>query len=313
MRSIILTFLCWYALISVKAQTNYIPYYQKWLKVESLALEDQMEAAEKLILECFDSHEAAFATDLVLAAQISAITGHDSLSFLWIEKALKRGVKYSCFKAMEVFKEMQSKPQWDTLQSKVKRLEYEYASAIRLDLNKEFMQRFYLEQEAKSKPTYEDVVTSNFNRIREITQSIGFPGERLVGLDISNDTESVRNCYYGNGKITVTFLHHPYAFSLLHKELLAAVKSGDLAPDDFLYIYSFERRKVSALYPKARKIALEIVDYDYLLGGKDLTDQEINQINAARFEFGLGPLKTQVDRDNRKAIFDRYGILVGGF
>ncbi|MEM6378057.1 MAG: hypothetical protein AAF705_07585 [Bacteroidota bacterium] len=311
MKPFFITFHFCLLFIAGHSQTNYIPYFQKWIKVESLALLDQMEAAEKIILECFADYEPAFASDVVLAAQLAAINEHDSLSFLWIEKALKRGVKYNCINSMRVFKGMQQQPQWDSLQSKVKQLEYEYATSIRFDLNKEFMQRYYIEQEAKSKPEYEDVVSSNFNRIREIISSIGFPGERLVGLDVPGDPKKWTKCHLGNRKITVTFLHHPYSFSLLHDALLVALKNGKLHPDDFLYIYFFEFRKMGALYPKMRKPDIKLANYDHLLGKRDLSDDEIKQIDAARYELGIWPLKTQADRDNRKAIFDKYGILVG--
>lgn len=65
------------------------------------------------------------------------------------------------------------------------------------------------------------------------------------------------------------------------------------------------------MYTKIRKPDIGFTDFDHLLGKRDLNKEEIDQMNATCYQLGISPLKTQADRDNRQAIFDKHGILVG--
>lgn len=288
MRNLALFFLFLGSYYTTKAQPNYIPYHQKMVDIEELILQEAFPEAEAAILQLFTDYKPAFADDLLLAAQLCTLNGHDDHSLGFLEKALQKGVEIEFIKSIPVLQPLLQTAKWKGIEQRLPRLRYDYATRINVELTNEFKKRFRLEQDAKGTDRYQEVVRDNFDRIIEVITEHGFPGEELIGYYTEN--------------ITVTLLHQPYAFSLLQDELYEALKNGQLHPRDFLNIYAFEFRKTSTLYdhnlhaPKGTQLP----QYNFF----SQTDIDSGQVRIARYEFGIGLIRFS----EKMEIGKKYGI-----
>lgn len=273
---------------TTQAQTNYIPYHQRMVDIEQLILQEAFSEAEVAILQLFTDYEPAFADDLLLAAQLCALNGHDERSLDFLEKALQKGVEIEFIKSIPALQTLLQTTTWKDIEERLPRLRYDYATSINMDLAAEFRKRFQIEQAAKGTDRYPEVVQDNFDRIIEVIAKYGFPGEELIG--------------YYTGNITVTLLHQPYAFSLLQEELYEALKNGQLPPGDFLNFYVFESRKISTLYDHNLHApqGIQLPHYNFLTQ----TDTDSSKVRNARYQFGIGLMRFS----EKMEIGKKYGI-----
>lgn len=288
MRKLLLFPLLLLGIYPAQAQANYIPYHQKMVDIKELILQEAFPEAEVAIRQLFTDYKPAFADDLLLAAQLCVLNGHDERSLDYLEQALQKGVEIEFIKSIPTLQALLQNTTWQDIEERLPRLRYDYATSINMDLANEFNKRFRLEQEAKGTKCYQKVVQSNFNRIVEVIKKHGFPGEDLIGYYTQN--------------ITVTLLHQPYAFSLLQNELYEALENGQLHPGDFLNIYVFEFRKTSILYDHNLHApqGIQFPQYDFFTQ----TGTDSSHVRNARYEFGISFIRL----DEKVKIGKKYGI-----
>lgn len=273
--------------VLLSGQPNYIPYHQKMIDIESLIIKEAFVAAEQEILDLFIDYKPICGYDFLLAAQLCALNKHDYLSLEFLEKALEKGIEVDYLKGLKVFESLLKLEKWKRIEGRLGRLQYNYLASINLDLSKEFEKRFKAEQAAKGTDRYRQVIQDNFNRIREVISQYGFPGEDLIGINTDH--------------VIITLYAHPYSFSILQKELLAALENGKLHPADFLKIYNWEARRISLAYlDKAPPNGITLPEYNIV----GLPDSDPETLKKERYKFGIRSL----DFNKQKAVSQKYGI-----
>ena len=286
-------------------QKNYIQYHKDFSKVEELIVNEKFVEAELKLDTLFDHYEVKFAKDYLIAGQVCLMNGHKNKGIEFIRGALRMGVKFSCLKLIKLLSEQIVESEWDNLKNEESQLRKEYLKNIELGLYQEFHKRYQEEQDVKRTVIYKSVVYSNFNRIKEITDSIGFPGEDLIGLDYQILAKSISDCGCGNSKIIVTLLHYDYPISEIGEDkLISEIEKGNLHPRQFATIYNFEVNKLSVLYRDSEKKYDSLPEYhfNFPFGEKSI---DLERVNFDRNRFGI--CKYEVDM-KKSEISSKYGM-----
>jgi hypothetical protein len=302
---IILGYLIIMGFSSEPEQKNYIQYHKDFSKVEEFVANEKFIEAESELDTLFGNYEVKFAKDYLIAGQVCLMNGHKNKGIEFIRSAIKMGVKLSCLKSIKLLSDKIVESEWNNLKNEESQLRKEYLKSIDLGLYQEFHKRYQEEQDAKRTVTYKSVVYSNFNRIKEITESIGFPGEDIIGLDNQTLAKSISDCGCGNSKIIVTLLHYDFPISEIGEEkLISAIERGNLHPREFATIYNFEKNKVSVLYSESNKEYDILPKYNFNFPfGETITD--IEKVNSDREKFGI----CRYDIDEKKIEVSRkYGM-----
>lgn len=284
---IILGFLIVNGFLSEPEQKNYIQYHKDFSKVEEFIANENFIEAELKLDTLFSNYEVKFAKDYLIAGQVCLMNGHKYKGIEYIKSALGMGVKFSCLKSIRLLSDKIVESEWDNLKNEESELRKKYLKGIDLELYQEFHKRCQEEQDAKGTVTYKSVVYSNFNRIKEITETIGFPGEDLIGIDYQTFAKSISDCDCGNSKIIVTLLHYDFPISEIGEEkLISEIERGNLHPREFATIYNFERNRISVLYKASKKEYEELPEYDFNFPFGDIIT-DIEKVNSDRNKFGI--------------------------
>ncbi|MEN0049535.1 MAG: hypothetical protein AAF806_20915, partial [Bacteroidota bacterium] len=201
-------------------------------------------------------------------------------------------------------------PNWQQTQSRADSLRRIYLASIDLNLLVEWSRRYREEQDAKRTPRYAVIVQSNYDRIKVLVDSLGFPSERFVGLDNPriapnriNNLSGLENCNAANSKIMGTLLHYDNPITDLgFDRCVEAIKKGLLHPRQFASIYTFERYEVSRINDKIN--IPDLPDYHFGFSFEE-GEQDEDRINWDRALFGIGALETDIQKE---FIARKYGL-----
>lgn len=302
---IIVAFLLANGFSTESKKTNYINYHREFAQVEEFIANEKFIEAESKLDKLFIRYEVKFSKDYLIASQICIINGHKNKGFEFIRSALKMGVKFDCLKSLTLFKNKITLSEWNQIENEVSQLRREYLKNIDLELCQEFHKRYQEEQDAKGTERYKSTVYSNFNRIKEIIESSGFPGETLIGVDNQTLAESIADCSCGNSKTIVTLLHYDYPISEIGEDkLISEIEKGNLHPREFATIYNYEKNKVSVLYNESSKErdSLKLYNFNFPFGEKI---NDLEKVNSDREKFGI--CRYEVD-EKKIEVSRKYGI-----
>lgn len=301
-----LLIICLGLVFYLEEQPDYFNYHKAVNQAEEYIVEEDFASAQQTLEVALMQFDFCFVKDLLLASQINLILGNKERSINWAKRALQGGYLLTCLQQIPVFQRYYTPSDWEDLDTSFPELRKEYLKGIDIELLNEFSRRYTVEQEAKRTTTYQVVVQSNFDRIKQLLNSgPGFLGEAQLGLDYSNLSDGISDCDAGNSKVIVTLLHYAYPVAEIGEgHFLEAIAQGRLHPREFARIYTFERQKVSVLYRDAKKPDRSLPDYQFNFPfGPKLADLE--QVNKDRARFGIG--QYEVDQ-RKKAIELKYGL-----
>lgn len=286
-------------------EKNYVQYHRYFAEIEEFIANEKFVEAESKLDILFGNYEVKFAKDYLIAGQVCLINKHKNKGLEFIKSALKMGVKLDCLKSIRLFNDKITETEWNQLENAVSQLRKEYLKSIDLELYQEFHNRYQEEQGSKLSERYNSIVYSNFDRIKNLIESRGFPGEAIIGIDNQDLAKSLSDCECGNSKTVVTLLHYDYPISEIGEEkLISEIENGNLHPREFATIYNFELNKVSVLYKKSTKEYESLPKYDFNFPfGERITD--IEKVNIDRNKFGI--CKYEVDMKNVE-IGRKYGM-----
>ncbi len=286
-------------------EKGYVKYHKEFAKIEELIVNEGFVEAELKFDSLFTKYKVKFAKDYLIAGQVSFINGHKNKGREYLRCAIGMGVNLDCLKHVRLFREKIAETDWNQLKDEESKLRKVYFKNINLELYQDFHRRYQKEQDSKGSEIYKSVVYSNFNRIISIIESIGFPGEALIGIDNQTLAKSISDCDCDNSKIIVTLLHYNYPISEIGEEkLISEIENGNLHPREFATIYNFERYKVSRLYRESNKKYESLPKYDFNFPFGDQISN-IEKVNFDREKFGI--CKYEVDK-KKIEIAQKYGM-----
>ena len=228
--------ICCTRLLHDQAPADYTPNHETIFLIEQWIADSEFDQAivgyESLIAD----YGRLLARDAFNACQLAALRNHPKTDSFYYYCALA-GVPEPLLKQnLNTSKvRMRNSAHYDALYKMGNQL---YTARIDTALRKEFISRFNQEQQSKGKPEYKDIVTRNFNRIRDLAMQGKFPGEQTIGVD--NNLEI--------GYVTATLLHYPNSYKLLYKEIASAIRRGEVQPLGAIYVYGFNQTRTSVLY-----------------------------------------------------------------
>lgn len=234
---------------------NYLNYYAQVNRAKLLAADANYQESALLYKKTFEAYDFVFARDCINAFEISSLTSLDSLTFYFIKSALKSGVTVSYFLKNPTLASFRSTQYWNEVAKDSATFRNEYESSIDIELRDEINQMFREDQEIREKyyhwsnllfrpmigNKWRKLNQAQVIRIVEITQKQGFPGERLIGIDLPKYHEKISANQFSAGMPIIIFVHHYSQPNASFDSLLQAeVFNGNLYNEHFATICDFE-------------------------------------------------------------------------
>ncbi len=242
---------------------DFIKYYEGINKARMYMVEEDYENAIKWYKLSFLNHSFEFARDGINAAELAAYVQDERQTLYFSIVCVQRGVELAYFESHPDFEFFRASESWTFFTRRYPALRREYLESINQDIRKEIEQMF-LEDQAIRKRYYrwynllfrsviavewEALNREQVNRILEITEKYGFPGERLIGIDDASIHENLSGDRYSCGLPIVILLHHySRANPSVSNVLKEAVLSGELFNEHFATISDYEAEYGQGLY-----------------------------------------------------------------
>ena len=234
---------------------NYLDYYNQINKAKLLAADSNYMESALLYHKTFQEYDLEFARDCVNAFEVSSLTGEDSLTTFFIKSALKRGVPISYFLKNSDLSDFRSTQNWHLIEKDSASFRQEYESIINNEIRAEINQMFHADQEIRARYyqwsnfLLRPLIASKWKRLNqeqvlrivEITKSHGFPGERLIGIDLPEHHQKISKTQFSAGMPIIILVHH-YSQPNISYDLLfyPEVFTGSLYNEHFATICDFE-------------------------------------------------------------------------
>jgi len=309
MKSVACIFL-FFSCFQVIAQDNYLLYYQNINEAKLLAADGRYEASIAQFSSAFDTFEFEFARDVINAAEISTLVKNDSISADFIKIALKRGVNIDFFKQNDRFESFRKSANWSDLERKAEAYHQAFLASVNTSIRTEINAMFEKDQAWRAKyykainfpirpfimKKWEAENALQVERIIEITKQYGFPGEKMIGVDLMSYHIKIEEQYYSCGMPIVIFIHHYSQPNISFNSLLKEqIFNGNLYNEHFATICDFE-----AAYGKGKFENLGF--FEWKLNPKNMI---IKDLNEKRNKIGLMTVK-EINQLNQSNIITKF-------
>ncbi len=237
-----------------------------------------------------------------------------------MERAFCRGVNIECIENIPTIKHYVAIHNLqDTIYQLSKNSRKKYLSSINLKLKNKYAKNYRQEQQLKSEgqiALYKEKVLQNLKTIQLDLQTVGFPGERIIGLDDKVINKGRNYCELSSEVALITLYHFPCSYSTLKEDLLEEVLNGNLHPKDFAYIFEYEgelsrtqhNRFSNICTPIPKNEVLVLIDWD-----SPKNPALFEQANTQRLTFMVPPIehdiaKKEYAQSNKMRLFFGFGM-----
>ncbi len=230
------------------AQHNYMNYHRAIVRAEEHLSVEQFDLALKVYDSVFLAYPFVFCKDYVIALQTAALIKDTSAMQRYALGAVGAGAKLSALERLPLIRNWVDQSCWRSVVTQYDTLRNNYKKEHRLDINRKLSKNFRLDEDNKSDKEYASIIfKKNIEYIKAVTDSLGFPGERLVGIDDAdfdpggtNNVAKLMDTDYSTSTVLVACLHHDRSIEFLGMPLLEqAMRDGLLRPSEFASIYTF--------------------------------------------------------------------------
>lgn len=234
---------------------NYIEYHSQLNKAKLLAAGGQVEASCQLFKLTFEAYEFRYARDCVHAVEIAAHANDTSRTFFFLETGLKQGIPLSYFQDKDGLNWVRDTDDWLKLEASANSLRVGYEKRINLGLRNEINQMFAEDQAIRERyykwfnflarpfiaRKWRKLNKQQVERLVDITREYGFPGERLIGIDLPSHHPKIDEKQLSAGMPIVILLHHySKPNPSIDKLLFSQLELGYLFNEHFASICDFE-------------------------------------------------------------------------
>lgn len=213
------------------------------------------EGALHIFKFVFEAYDFVYARDCIHATEIAAHIQEDSATAYFMKRALLQGVPLSFFGEHNKLSEFRTSTLWAQVQTEAPELRAKYLASIRTDLREEVNAMFLEDQAIRTRyykwynfllrpfihKKWKELNRKQVERLIEITERYGFPGERLIGVDPPDLHPNISPKQFSAGAPIVLFIHHysqpnELAYELLTQEL----SKGNLYNEHYATICDFQ-------------------------------------------------------------------------
>lgn len=246
------------------AQADYFEYYQQVNKAKLLAAENQNDEAARLYKTTFEKFPFRFARDCVNAVEISSVTPNDSATAYFMAAALKQGIPLAYFAQSPKLANFRATENWKELSDKAASFRQTYEASINPEIRDEINSMFAADQAIRKRfyhwsnywqrpflgAKWKRLNTQQVERMMQITEEYGFPGEKLIGIDLPEHHEKIEAHQFSAGMPIILFIHHySQPNASFDSTLVEEVKKGNLNNEHFATICDYEAHFGKNRYP----------------------------------------------------------------
>lgn len=277
---------------------NYDSYYIKLHEAKQLILSDSSARSLQKYYQLSLDFDFMFARDVYHAIQLSAQTNDTSLAKHFILRAIQQGVPIKMIKEEQMLSNLLTEKHWSTIMIRHDSLRAVYDGKINRTIREEINSMFVEDQAIRQKyyawynlpikyfinKKWKALNQKQAQRILEITNEYGFPGEKLIGIDELQMHPKINEERLCAGMPIVLLLHYysdprPSFNHILFPE----IKKGNLLNEHYALISDFQ----NAYGEKGQSL---IPNYTFRFKRNASDDKTVDQ---RRTEIGLLSLPDQ--------------------
>jgi hypothetical protein len=292
---------------------NYIEYQKTMNRVDQDMLNNQVELAKERLDSIHQNYSFIYAVHCIKSLQICCATNDSLRANTWLTRCFTQGVPLWIIRTNGLTQKALSYSTTRFTLARVDSLHGVYLSKIDLNLAKRIDSMYIIDQEVTGKLNngcllcffkWKKNNARHFSFIQHITDSLGFPGERLIGLPpyYNDSAKAAENLifygpYISDHRAKLMVIHY---LSSRRKPLdhifYTNIETGYLPANNFGAFNDF-----SARWGNRKKNK----DLFYNVWHYDSHAENIPRINARRLRIGLNLFEAQeknvlINRDRRK-------------
>lgn len=271
---------------------DYYAYYEGIKKAKLSLIEDSLEVSINHYHQTFEKFDFVFARDCFNALEVSTKVGNQKMTDYFLRRSLKQGIEFNLLNQDSILTAFKKTEFWPNILSVKDSLKEIYTNNVNWEIRNEIISmfgedqtirdladknRFNIFRIRKLNKQFEEIDAKLVLRLIEITKKYGFPGEKLIGLDVESMHPKINTHDLSAGMPIVILIHH---FSQPNKSynsiLIDEIQTGNLSNEhyatisDFQHTYGEELNGITPCYSK-----------------RFTSEESTEKINANRREIGL--------------------------
>jgi hypothetical protein len=254
MKFVVFIFLLINSFISISQ--NYFDYYKGINKAKLCLVSDSLQASETSYYNTFEKFEFVFARDCYNALEVSSKRKNFEKVDYFLRRCIKQGVEFETLKSDTILSEYKKTEYWPKILLAKDSLRILYERNVNWEIRSEIIEMFSQDQQirdladknrfnifkiGKLNKEFEKTDSILVDRLIQITETYGFPGEKLIGIDNSSMHPKINSNKLTAGMPIVIFIHH---FSQPNPSystiLIDEVATGYLSNEHYSSISDFE-------------------------------------------------------------------------
>lgn len=288
---------------------NYIDYHKRRMVAEQAILDTNYEKAVAIYDSLFTEYDFVFARNCYTACQTAIEANNMEKAFLFMKKGVLQGLKITMIDQDSILVNLKKDTRWENFAQQYDSLRRIYIGKVNWQLRYKIDELNDLDQKwrdkhelhpwnflwrpfiwAKWKKVTKKIV---LNKLTPLIDSLGFPGEKLIGIDESWMQCCKKKIDGTSASYSFVMLIHYFSIpreASLNEKLYPEIAKGNITPEDYASLIDFQAQWGKGKYYKG-------LYYNQWHTTKDST--LFPQIELNRAEIGLeslSSLKAKTDR-----------------
>lgn len=221
MKNFLLILACF--IINKTHSQNYNNYNNGILEAKKAIINNDFELASKFYFETFESYEFVFARDCYNALEISCKIKNQEKIYYFFSRCLKQGIEFDYLNSLDILKDFKNSDLWNLILKEKNNYHLIYKKSINWNIREEIIQMFNKDQEIRDlsyknrwnifkvkkwNKKWKELNKNQAKRIIEITQNIGFPGEKLIGIDTYEMHKKIKSNNFSSSMPIIILIHY---------------------------------------------------------------------------------------------------------
>lgn len=279
---------------------DYTIYHDSINQAEHLFLENKNEESIALYKRIFEKYQFVFAKDCLIAGQIALLFKDSSNAAFFTARAFQQGVEIDYLLQLTVYKAFMEQEIWHNVVDSYVENRRIYFKYMDFERKKKWAARYNLEQElkhVKTMPAYKTKMLENVNTVIQECKTIGFPGEKALGIDESTLTPTRSDIGISCDVAYISLLHHGCSYDLLKKYFDTEIRKGNIHPRYCAYLADFLK-----IIRQNADMGCDTTTYPsaYIDFLNKMSDAEILKVNELRAKLHI----CSVEQDRAKAQYE---------
>lgn len=233
---------------------DYTKYYSGINKAKMAIGQDSLSKGISHYFQTFEKFNFIFARDCYNAIELSALAKDSVKLDYFIRRGIKHGLSFNQILKMKNIPEFSNSDFMSQIENEKESLEKIYTNSIDLELRKEIIEMFKQDQLKREEyggaflfkrkrigREWEALNAIQVERLIEITEKFGFPGEKLIGIDTKIMHAKINDNDIAAGMPIIIFIHHYSQPNESYNYILKnEIERGNLYNEHYAIISDFQ-------------------------------------------------------------------------